>query len=150
MNLSSKNLFPVATLSNQWANTERSRVASLIPCHEHLPRQVMHISKINPQLSRHLKESKQYEGGVWSIICLPVAWQNSDLPVLYRSIKFCLHETKILFTCKNAFISIYWSPKNIVNLIFLARSLICSEHLLKLRQSLAIIFQALLLSLYNC
>lgn len=63
MSLSSNNFFSSVTLSNQWANTGRSRDASLISCHEHLLKTAISTSKIGSQLPRHLKEWKQYKEG---------------------------------------------------------------------------------------
>lgn len=73
---SSKNFFPVATLSSQWANSERSTVASPIPSSEHIPRRAMCISKTDLQLPRHLREWKEYEGSGSTIIYFVFLWHD--------------------------------------------------------------------------
>lgn len=126
LTLSSENFFPVTTLSSQWANTERSTVASLIPCYEHILRRVMCICKMDLQSPRQLKEWKEHEGSGWTVIYFVFLWPDKFqwLPALYQSTKFCLGETKYYLNEK-VLSYLFTEDQKILWIWFLARSLIC-------------------------
>lgn len=126
LTLSSNNFFPVATLSSQWTNTERSTVAFLIPCYEHIPRRVMCMSKIDLQLPRHLKEWKEREGSGWTAIYFVFLQRDKFqwLPAVYQSTKFCLGETKYYLNEKVLSYLFTEDQKNLW-IWLLATSLIC-------------------------